>query len=332
MENFTTDINFIIIRYLDGSASLEEKRQLLQWLKESEKNRSDFTDTRDLWLSCNASADNELEVDIALDRLKMRIMNEHERIGKKTRRSFIRWYQAAAVLLVLFGLYFWWSIEQTEPKLMVQNQLITAKGSKGKFTLPDGTVVWLNSESRLVYPDQFADGKRTVNLVGGAYFEVVKDEKKPFIVKAGDVDVEVLGTSFNISSYPFKDNIETALLSGSVKISGPSVRKEIYLKPNEVFEYKRDLHAVSVKSANASLYADWIKDRLVFDNRPLSDILISMEGWYNMDIVCPEKFAESTYMSFTIRQEDIDEILRAMSFIIPISYQIKNGKAFIMPK
>jgi transmembrane sensor len=332
MENFTTDINFIIIRYLDGSASLEEKRQLLQWLKESEKNRSDFTDTRDLWLSCNASADNELEVDIALDRLKMRIMNEHERIGKKTRRSFIRWYQAAAVLLVLFGLYFWLSIEQTEPKLMVQNQLITAKGSKGKFTLPDGTVVWLNSESRLVYPDQFADGKRTVNLVGGAYFEVVKDEKKPFIVKAGDVDVEVLGTSFNISSYPFKDNIETALLSGSVKISGPSVRKEIYLKPNEVFEYKRDLHAVSVKSANASLYADWIKDRLVFDNRPLSDILISMEGWYNMDIVCPEKFAESTYMSFTIRQEDIDEILRAMSFIIPISYQIKNGKAFIMPK
>lgn len=332
MENFTTDINFIIIRYLDGSASLEEKRQLLQWLKESEKNRSDFTDTRDLWLSCNASADNELEVDIVLDRLKMRIMNEHERIGKKTRRSFIRWYQAAAVLLVLFGLYFWLSIEQTEPKLMVQNQLITAKGSKGKFTLPDGTVVWLNSESRLVYPDQFADGKRTVNLVGGAYFEVVKDEKKPFIVKAGDVDVEVLGTSFNISSYPFKDNIETALLSGSVKISGPSVRKEIYLKPNEVFEYKRDLHAVSVKSANASLYADWIKDRLVFDNRPLSDILISMEGWYNMDIVCPEKFAESTYMSFTIRQEDIDEILRAMSFIIPISYQIKNGKAFIMPK
>ena len=332
MENFTTDINFIIIRYLDGSASLEEKRQLLQWLKESEKNRSDFTDTRDLWLSCNASADNELEVDIALDRLKMRIMNEHERIGKKTRRSFIRWYQAAAVLLVLFGLYFWLSIEQTEPKLMVQNQLITAKGSKGKFTLPDGTVVWLNSESRLAYPDQFADGKRTVNLVGGAYFEVVKDEKKPFIVKAGDVDVEVLGTSFNISSYPFKDNIETALLSGSVKISGPSVRKEIYLKPNEVFEYKRDLHAVSVKSANASLYADWIKDRLVFDNRPLSDILISMEGWYNMDIVCPEKFAESTYMSFTIRQEDIDEILRAMSFIIPISYQIKNGKAFIMPK
>ena len=81
MENFTTDINFIIIRYLDGSASLEEKRQLLQWLKESEKNRSDFTDTRDLWLSCNASADNELEVDIALDGLKMRIMNEHELIG-----------------------------------------------------------------------------------------------------------------------------------------------------------------------------------------------------------------------------------------------------------
>lgn len=332
IDFFTTNIDIIIIRYLDGSASLEEKLQILQWLKESEKNRCDFTDTRDLWLSCNVASDNELEVDIALDRLKTRILSEHKRIERKTRRSFIHWYQVAAVVLVLLGWYFWFSNEPPEPKLIVQNQLITAKGSKGKFTLPDSTVVWLNSESRLVYPDQFADGKRIVTLVGGAYFEVVKDEKRPFIVKAGDINLEVLGTSFNISSYPFKDYIETALLSGSVKITGNSVHTETYLKPNEVFKYQKESLSSSIKPANASLYADWIKDRLTFDNCPLSDILISMEGWYNTDIVCPEKFAESTYMSFTIRQENMDEILRAISFIIPIKYQIKDEKIFIIPK
>lgn len=332
MESIVTDINIIIIRYLDGSANLEEKISLLQWLKESEKNRCDFTDTRDLWLSCNASADNELEVDIALDRLRMRILNEYERMGRKTRRSLDRWYQAAAVLLVLFGLYFWVNVGQTEPNLIVQNQLITAKGSKGKFTLPDGTVVWLNSESRLMYADQFADGKRTVDLTGGAYFEVVRDVKKPFVVKTGDIDVEVLGTSFNISSYPFKDNVETALLNGSVKISGKAVKSQIILKPDEVFEWKKDGNLSLVKATKASLYADWIKDRLVFDNTRLSDIIISMEGWYNIDIECPEKFAQTTWVSFTIRQENIDEILQAMSIIIPIKYKIKNGKAFIMPK
>ncbi len=332
IDTYTAGIGIIIIRYLDGSASLEEKVQLLHWLKESEENRCDFTDTRDLWLSSEVAGSNELEVDIALDRLKSRILREHKQIGRKTRRPFTRWHQVAAVLLVLIGVYYWLFFEQAETKFIVQTQLITAKGSKGRFTLPDGTVVWLNSESRLVYPDQFADGTRTVNLVGGAYFEVVKEEKRPFIVKAGDIDAEVLGTSFNISSYPFMDDIETALLNGSVKISGHSLREPVYLRPNEVFEYKKENHSSSVKTANASLYADWIKDRLTFDNRPLSDILISMRGWYNTEIECPEEFAESTYMSFTIRQENIDEILRAMSFIIPIKHQIKKDKIIIIPR
>lgn len=334
MESVTIDINTIIIHYLDGSATLEEKMQLLQWLKLSEKNRTDFADTRDLWFSCQAVMDSEPEIDIALDRLKMRIMNEQAKMKEKPKRSFLRWYQVAAVLIFLLGFTYWLRMDGNRPEavVIVQNQLITAKGSKGKFTLPDGTVVWLNSESRLVYTDEFADGKRTVDLIGGAYFEVVKDEQKPFVVKAGEIDVEVLGTSFNISSYPFKENIETALLNGSVRISGKAVKNQLFLKPDEVFEFKKEGSLSSVKATKASLYADWIKDRLVFDNTRLSDIITSMKGWYNMDIVCPEKFAQTTRVSFTIRQESIDEILQAMSFIIPINYQIKNGKAFIMPK
>lgn len=335
MENITIDINMIIVRYLDDSATLEEKRQLLQWLKLSETNRADFIYTRDLWLSCNVAIDSELEIDLALDRLKTRIVGEQERLANiPPKRSFVRWYQVAAILLFLMGLTYWMNLDGMRFGMttIVQNQLITAKGSKGQFTLPDGTVVWLNSESRLTYTDQFADGKRTVDLVGGAYFEVVKDETKPFVVKAGDIDVEVLGTSFNISSYPFKEKIETALLNGSVKISGKALKKQLLLKPNEVFELNKDAHQLSVKTAKASLYADWIKERLVFDNTRLSDIIISMEGWYNMDIECPEKFAQATWMSFTIRQENIEEILQAMSYIIPMDYEMKNGKAFIVPK
>lgn len=294
MKEETHDINEIIIRYLDGSAELEEKRLLLRWLKQSDDNRDDFIATRDLWLSCNV----------------------------------------AAVLLLLLGIGYgigsWRG--HSAPDVIVQNQLITAKGSKGRFTLPDGSVVWLNSETKLTYPNQFTGDRRFVSLEGEAYFEVAKDAKKPFVVQAGEIDVEVLGTCFDLDSYSSGEFVETALLSGSVKISGKALKDPVYLKPNELFRYHKSDQTASVEEAKVGLYTDWIKDRLVFDNDCLADILISMEGRYNMDIECPKQFAASTRLSFTIRQESIEEVMEAMSLIVPIRYEIKKNKVYITPR
>ena len=340
MKEETYDINEVIIRYLDGSAGLEEKRLLLQWLKQSDHNRDDFTATRDLWLSCNVAAGDELEVDIALGKLKDRILQEQGRMEKESRAErkplsvVLRWTRVAAVLLLLLGIGYaigsWRG--HSVPDIVVQNQLITAKGSKGRFTLPDGSVVWLNSETRLTYPNQFAGDKRLVTLEGEAYFEVAKDAKKPFVVQAGEIDVEVLGTCFNVDSYSSDELVQTALLNGSVKISGKTIKEPVYLKPNELFRYRKSDQVSSVEEAKVGLYADWIKDRLVFDNDYLSDILISMEGRYNMDIECPKPFAASTRLSFTIRQESIEEVLEAISLIAPIRYEIKDRKAYIIPE
>ena len=340
MKESTNDINEIIIRYLDGSAALEEKMLLLRWLKQSDGNRDDFAVTRDLWLSCNVAAGNELEVDIALEKLKDRILLEQGRMEKeslterKTLSVVLRWTRVAAVLLLLLGIGYGigrWR-EHSVSDVIVQNQLITAKGSKGRFTLPDGSVVWLNSETKLTYPNQFTGNRRFVSLEGEAYFEVAKDAKKPFVVQAGEIDVEVLGTCFDLDSYSSGEFVETALLNGSVKISGKALKDPVYLKPNELFRYRKSDQIASVEEAKVGLYADWIKDRLVFDNDCLADILISMEGRYNMDIECPKQFAASTRLSFTIRQESIEEVMEAMSLIAPIRYEMKNGKVYIIPK
>lgn len=339
MEERTNDINEIIIRYLDGTAELEEKMLLLRWLKQSDGNRDDFTATRDLWLSCNVAAGNELEVDVALGRLKDRILLEQDRMGresrtkKKTLSVVLRWIRIAAVLLLLLGIGYGIGSrrEHSAPDVIVQNQLITAKGSKGRFTLPDGSVVWLNSATKLTYPNQFADDRRLVSLEGEAYFEVAKDAKKPFVVQAGEIDVEVLGTCFDLDSYSSGEFVETALLNGSVKISGKALKDPVYLKPNELFRYRKSDQIASVEEAKVGLYAAWIKDRLVFDNDCLSDILISMEGRYNMDIECPKQFAASTRLSFTIRQESIEEVMEAMSQIVPVKYEIKGNKLYITP-
>lgn len=340
MKEETNDINEIIIRYLDGSAGLEEKRALLHWLKQSDGNRDDFIATRDLWLSCNVAVGNELEVDIALGKLKDRILQEQGRMERESRAKIkswsviLRWTRVAAVLILLLGIGYVigsWQ-EHSIPDVIVQNQLITAKGSKGRFSLPDGSVVWLNSETKLTYPSQFASDKRLVSLEGEAYFEVAKDTKKPFVVQVGEIDVEVLGTSFDLDSYASGEFVKTALLNGSVKISGKTLKAPVYLKPNELFKYRKSDQATSVEEAKAGLYADWIKDRLVFDNDCLSDILISMEGRYNMEIDCPKPFAASTRLSFTIRQESIEEVMEAMSQIAPIRYEIKRGKVHIWQK
>ena len=340
MKEETNDINELIIRYLDGSAELEEKVLLLQWLKQSDDNRDDFIATRDLWLSCNAVAGNELEVDIALAKLKDRILQEQGRMERKSRTerktlSLVwRWTQAVAVLLLLLGIGYGIGrrSEYSASEVIVQNQLITAKGSKGKFTLPDGSVVWLNSETKLTYPNQFTGDKRSVSLEGEAYFEVAKDAKKPFVVQAGEIDVEVLGTRFDLDSYSSGEFVQTALLDGSVKISGKAMKEPVFLKPNELFRYRKSDQVATVEDAKVGLYADWIKDRLVFDNDCLADILISMGGRYNIDIECPKQFAASTRLSFTIRQENIDEVMEAISLIAPIRYEMKNGKVYIIPK
>lgn len=257
MKESTNDINEIIIRYLDGSAALEEKMLLLRWLKQSDGNRDDFAVTRDLWLSCNVAAGNELEVDIALEKVKDRILLEQGRMEReslaerKTLSVVLRWTRVAAVLLLLLGIGYGigsWR-EHSVSDVIVQNQLITAKGSKGRFTLPDGSVVWLNSETKLTYPNQFTGNRRFVSLEGEAYFEVAKDAKKPFVVQAGEIDVEVLGTCFDLDSYSSGEFVETALLNGSVKISGKALKDPVYLKPNELFRYRKSDQIASVEEA-----------------------------------------------------------------------------------
>jgi len=336
MENEQVDIREIMIRYLDESATLEEEIILLNWLKSSDTNRNDFILTRDLWLSCDAVADNKLEVDIALKKFRRRIADEinmEDRTHKLLHRSLVLWGSIAASIIIVFCIGYGFNPKNVNvfTATKIQKQLITAMGSKGRFVLPDGTVVWLNSESSLIYPEQFINKKREVTLDGEAYFEVKRNTEKPFIVKTGSMNIEVLGTKFNVRNYKGSNSFKTALLKGSVKITGNKMSRSVILKPNELFCMTKNNLAYTVSKTNAELYANWIKDKLIFDNTRLMDIIISMEGHYNTTITCPSKFANETRLSLTIRNESLEEVLKSISFIAPIQYKITNGTVNIRP-
>ncbi|MDR1746116.1 MAG: FecR domain-containing protein [Tannerella sp.] len=328
-----TDINGIIIRYLDGSATQEEKQTLLQWLKTSDTNRDEFAQTRDIWLlSGVALSENETDTDVALDRFRERILLMYSRM-QPVRRPLKWWYSAAAVLLILLGMGYWFASQKNAPTevIAVQKQLI-AQNDKERFTLSDGTVVWLNAKSQLTCPETFVEDRRIVSLEGEGYFEVAEDKTKPFVVQAGSIAIEVLGTAFNIANYRSDSIIETVLVRGSVQVAGTSLGDNIRLKPDQMLVCGKTGKDAEVSATNAKRRADWTKDRLVFDNDCLADILVSMESWYKVRIKCPESFARRTRMSLTIRDEGIEEILRAMALIVPIRYSVRGNEVSITPK
>ena len=202
MKNEIKDINEVIIRFLDGTATGEEKVFLFNWLKQSEKNRNEFSEVRDLWLLGNTIATDDLETEIARERYKNRIQSTESGLRKNRfvfRKHFVPFLRVAAVFLMLFtvgSVFYYWGSSSVPKQPDVMNRLLTANGSKGRFVLPDSTVVWLNSNSLLEYPETFSSSAREVSLSGEAYFEVRRNEKLPFRVQAGEMKVEVLGTRF----------------------------------------------------------------------------------------------------------------------------------------
>lgn len=339
MKNEIGDINEVIIRFLDGTATCEEKVFLLNWLKQSEKNRNEFSEVRDLWLLGNTLATDDVETEVALDRFRSRIQIP-ESGSRKSRfvfpEHFSLFLRVAAVFLILFAVgsvsYYWGSSSALGQK-EVMNRLLTANGSKGRFVLPDSTVVWLNSNSLLEYPETFSASVREVSLSGEAYFEVRRNEQLPFRVQAGEMKVEVLGTRFIVDNYQRKSGVEAVLVEGSVKIAGCKMNHSVVLTPGQLINYDKKSERTKVQMVNTDDYISWIQNELTFDNDKLADIIINLNKWYGVDIECPSDFAEKVFMSFSVRSgEELEEILKAMTLVAPIKYNWENGVLHILPR
>ena len=146
--------------------------------------------------------------------------------------------------------------------------LVTAENSKGRFTLPDGSVVWLNADSRLAYSDRFtASGSRAVRLEGEAFFDVKRDTLRPFEVEMGKLRVKVLGTRFTASHMPAFNTEEVTLLSGKVEVSGYRADQSVVLTPDQSCSYDAGSGAVAVRNVAASNYCSWTGNSIIFDNK-----------------------------------------------------------------
>ena len=175
--------------------------------------------------------------------------------------------------------------KKTKDDTPEMNTLIIPYGSRSKITLADGSLVWLNAGSRLIYPSAFVDKKREVLLVGEAFFEVTKNEKQPFFVKTADVEIKVLGTQFNVSAYPEDYSVQTALAEGSVELSCSNaglLDKKVKLAPGELAYFNKKSKETVIYNVDVEYYTLWTQGLFSFSNTDLNRIIRKLERFYNI--------------------------------------------------
>lgn len=175
------------------------------------------------------------------------------------------------------------SVDSTEGKSLF-NELVIPRGGEYVLTLADGTLVCLNAGSKLRFPVQFSGNMRRVELEGEGYFQVVRDEKKPFVVGASGVNITVLGTEFNVTNYPENLNVQTTLVEGSVKVVSERDGDVYILQPGEQAVFDKSSGELHVAAVDVSYATAWKEGRLRFRDRPLKEIMDFISRWYDVDV------------------------------------------------
>lgn len=209
--------------------------------------------------------------------------------------------------------------------------LMASSENISSYTLPDGSKVWLNKNSWLTYNQRFGKRTRQVVLKGEGYFEVNRDERRPFIVKMqNDLDIKVLGTTFNACNYPSLNKAEVILRSGSVQVSDNGRNEYVILKPNQKFTWNEGTAEIS--SVNAMNCCRWFEHRLVFDNVKLKDILENLSHKYQTEISLNVGNLADKHMSMTIRDESVEDILDILTTLLPIRWRYQGAEIIIENK
>lgn len=213
--------------------------------------------------------------------------------------------------------------EEIEEK-PVYHTISTPVGGEYHFTLADGTMVWLNSSSRLTFPTRFTGDAREVLVEGEVYFGVQHDESKPFIVRVNDVSVRVLGTEFCISAYPENEGVMTTLVRGAVQVTSGNNR--VVLKPGYQAVVDQYSGAISQRAVELSLYTSWVRGIFEYENMELNDIMVQLARWYDVQFIfsAPE-YKERRFTGVIRKYEDLNDVLDMIEKTTNVKFII-NGK------
>jgi ferric-dicitrate binding protein FerR (iron transport regulator) len=225
-------------------------------------------------------------------------------------------------------------IQNKQGEEQAMNKLSIPYGKRSHITLADGSEIWVNSGSQLVYPSSFDGDKRKVYLKGEAFFQVHEDKSKPFVVKTSDLDIQVLGTRFNVNSYQENDQIETVLVDGKVRIEQRGIHvfdRDVVLKPSERASFSKETKSMNREKVDPRYYTSWKDGYLYLQNEDLGDIVQKLRRIYNRDIVLDDRLKSLTFSGKLDLRESLKKELTIISAAYPIRYSIGEEKITIEP-
>jgi transmembrane sensor len=360
----------LIAKKLAGEASSGELKELETILRRDPDLHYSLEALHDMWKKKSQQQEPE-QAEIAFQKHSDRMYSKGIDMGtmqnslsidefSDSPRRFMNWKTLAFILcgffLITLGYYFYSGQNRTYTAQRPVWEVVTRNGSKTNLLLPDGSTVWLNAGSRLTYDSLYGTKMREVTLSGEAYFDVVKNPNKPFIIHTGKINIKVLGTVFDVKSYPGENTIETSLIRGSIEVSFPSLSsKKIILKPNQklIIDKTETISNVSINkvatvqmpfisiqhlsrigSDSTIAETGWMQNRLYFNDMSFQELLKNMERKYGVSFHVADSSLDTINFTGSFKDETVTQALDALRLTAEKStedfvYEIKGNQVFI---
>jgi ferric-dicitrate binding protein FerR (iron transport regulator) len=319
----------LITRYLSGETSGLEEKWLMEWVASSPENERLFLDLKKVadWSDAHFSDTHKIQSRIDVNQEWNRFIKNIEKqkevrpVGKlsdfNTTGFWLRIAASFFVLAVTGGLIY---------SLLKDDEMTIYQTSESTFKidLPDGTKVTLNRSSELSYDTDFGAQNRIVNLKGEAFFDVVMDPQKPFIIRAKEAELEVIGTSFTVQAYENIKNIEVIVATGKVKLSVPDLKKEIFLTAGQKGTYIRDRKEMTNTLNQDINFQSWNTRKIIFNETDLLTVIETLNRTYHANITSAADIPTACVVTVTFDQQTLEAVLKVLETTLNLTYN-RNG-------
>ena len=316
------NIQHLIRKYSEGDISLKEQIELSEQLADSENSAAEEILHQDWQAGLESENTSDHDLNPILDRVHHQIRLKETR--SKNQLNWWTTFQRVAAILILplllsfLAYYYMHSNQAASPVSYAEIQC--PLGVRTKFQLPDGSTGFLNSGSRLKYPVQFTT-ERKVELSGEAFFDVVHNAEIPFHVNTRNLDIKVLGTTFNVIANEDEQTEEIVLQTGKVDVFSKSGKQLSILAPNEQLTLNIEKSTFTKGKVEASQYTTWKEGKLVFRNENMQQVARRLSRWYNVEVLVDDRLLNDYAFHATFIDEPLDEVLKLLSITTPINYK-----------
>ncbi|NQU51095.1 MAG: FecR domain-containing protein [Bacteroidetes bacterium] len=332
IENFNREL---LANYLNNEVSSGERLEVESWLNESEKNREELMECQqmlkkvDVYYKAKSFNSNAAwsNVHSKINPAQLTVV-QRKKGRKETIAQFYK-YAAIIVVAILLGSVGYYIGFRNQTPAFYSEIISVEKQVLKEYVLPDGSVVTLNSNSKLEFPKQFAGNVREVTIIGEAFFDVKPNPKKPFIINAGNTQVKVLGTSFNVCAYPETETVEVVVKTGKVQVIQKTddllaENNEVFLTPGEKGTLFNESNLLE-KSVNTDLnFLAWKTNDIIFNETPLGEVIRCLEKVYHIEIQLNETELNDLILTAHFDKKPIDFVLNVVRLTFNLELNGEN--------